>query len=233
MRFEREIFAPLPLDFIFPYFERFSFYDHHGSFREAWSEPACSVGDRPTDVEPSEGKYHFVMDVHDFLSVYPFPIGMHISSVTCTFVTFAQNARWEKFVVDGSMLRTAEEFLSMLYIGSRAASETSPGVLRHIIGPPSYCRGGATSSAPRLKGCTSGQAVKPAGRPEHSPSAADKAAVLEVPGDGGNSGAAEACAPSTASDSLSIERPASSFLSFTLARTAGSKFNITKSTKTR
>ena len=138
VRFEREIFAPLPLDFIFPYFERFSFYDHHGSFREAWSEPACSVGDRPTDVEPSEGKYHFVMDVHDFLSVYPFPIGMQISSVTCTFITFAQNARWKEFVVDGSMLRTAEEFLFMLYIGSRAAGETSPGVLRHIIGPPSY-----------------------------------------------------------------------------------------------
>ena len=40
--------------------------------------------------------------------------------------------------MDGSMLRTAEEFLCMLYIGSRAAGETSPGVLRHIIGPPSY-----------------------------------------------------------------------------------------------
>ena len=137
-RFEREIYAPIPKDFIFPYFEHFSFYDHHGSFREAWPHPACSVADRPTDVEPSEDKYHFVMDVHEFLAVYPYPIGIQTSSVVCTYTTFAQNHRWLEFLLDGSMRRTAEEFLLMLYVGSRAASETSPGSLRHIIGPPSY-----------------------------------------------------------------------------------------------
>ena len=137
-RFPREVFAPLPVGFVFPYFEHFSFYDHHGSFREAWPSPACSVADRPTDVEPSEGNYHFVMDVHEFLSVYPYPIGIHISSVTCTFVTFAQNKRWAEFIRDGSMLGTAEEFLLMLYIGTRSAGETSPGALRHIVGLPAY-----------------------------------------------------------------------------------------------
>ena len=113
-------------------------YDHHGSFRESWAGPSCSVADRPTDIEPSAGNYHFVMDVHDFLAVYPYPIGVQTSSVTCTFVTFAQNAKWRDFIVDGSMLRTAEEFTLMHYIGNRSASETSPGALRHIFGKPSY-----------------------------------------------------------------------------------------------
>ena len=136
--FARELYAPLPDDFAFPYFEHFSFYDHHGSFRESWAGPSCSVADRPTDIEPSAGNYHFVMDVHDFLAVYPYPIGVQTSSVTCTFVTFAQNAKWRDFIVDGSMLRTAEEFTLMHYIGNRSASETSPGALRHIFGKPSY-----------------------------------------------------------------------------------------------
>ena len=136
--FEREFYAPLATDFTFPRFKRFSFYDHHGSFRETWPEPSCSVADRPTDMEPSEGKYHFVMDVHEFLSIYPFDVPMHISSVTCTWVTWAQNAKWQQFILDGSMRRTAEEFLLMLYIGAQAAGETSPGALRHIVGRPSY-----------------------------------------------------------------------------------------------
>jgi hypothetical protein len=75
------------------------------------------------------------------------------------------------------------------------------------------CRSGGTS-APLLKGCTSGRAVKPAGRPKLNPSAVDKTAVLEVPDDGGNSEAAEACTPSTACDSFFIRRPGGSFPGF-------------------
>ena len=67
-------------------------------------------------------------------------------------------------------------------------------------------------------------AVKPAARPELDPSADDKAAVLVIPGNGGNSGAAEACTPSAACDSLFMRRPVSSFPPFTLAGTAGSRF---------
>ena len=85
------------------------------------------------------------------------------------------------------------------------------------------CRSGA-AFASLLKGCTSGMAVKPAGRPELDPSADDKAAVLVIPGNSGNSGAAEACTPSAACDSLFMGRPVSSFPSFTLAGTAGSRF---------
>ena len=54
--------------------------------------------------------------------------------------------------------------------------------------------------------------MKPAGRPELDPSAADKAAVLEVVDDVGNSAAAEACTPSAASDSSSIRRPGVIFM---------------------
>ena len=65
------------------------------------------------------------------------------------------------------------------------------------------CRSVAVS-ATLLKGCTSGRAVKPAGRPNLDPSADDKAAVLELPCNGGNSGAAEAFTPSAAFGSLVI-----------------------------
>ena len=63
----------------------------HGSFREAWPFASCSVADRPTDVAPSEGKYHFVMDVADFLLVYPHPIECQTNHVDCTFLTFANH----------------------------------------------------------------------------------------------------------------------------------------------
>ena len=75
--------------------------------------------------------------------------------------------------------------------------------------------------------------MKPAGRPKHCPSVDDKATFSGIPCDVGNSGAAEAGMPSTANDSLSMKRPASSFRVFTLVGTADSKLNITKSTKTR
>ena len=74
----------------------------------------------------------------------------------------------------------------------------------------SCCRSGGTSS-PLLKGRTSVQAVKPAGRPELNPSAVDKTAVLDVVDDVGNSEAAEACTPSAASDSFFIRRPGGIF----------------------
>ena len=136
--FLREVYAPLPAGFVFPYFEHFSFFDHRGSFREAWAEPACSVCDRPTDVEPSEGNYHFVMDVYEFLAVYPFPIGTQVNSVTCTFTTYAQHHKWKQFFLDGSILATADQLLFMLYVGSRAACEHSPSILRDIVGRPDF-----------------------------------------------------------------------------------------------
>ena len=83
---------------------------------------------------------------------------------------------------------------------------------------------GGAVLASLLKGRTSGLAVKPAGRPELNPSTDDKAAVLVILGNGGNSAAAEACTPSAAGDSLFMRRPVSSFTFFTLAGTAGSRF---------
>ena len=89
--FEREFFGAPPAGFEWPRFRAVAFYEHHGSFREAWPFASCSVADRPTDVAPSEGKYHFVMEVADFLLVYPHPIECQTNHVDCTFLTFANH----------------------------------------------------------------------------------------------------------------------------------------------
>ena len=137
--FEREFFGAPPANFRWPFFRAVAFYEHHGSFREAWPFASCSVADRPTDVAPSEGKYHFVMDVAEFLLVYPHPIECQTNHVDCTFLTFANHSNWWRFVLDGSMLARADEFLLMLYIGRHAGNENPPGALEHIVGPPSTC----------------------------------------------------------------------------------------------
>ena len=134
--FDREISWPVPDDFVWPYFERFAFYEHRGSFRDSWPGPACSVADRPTDAPPLEGDFHFVMSVHAFLAVYPYPIGIQTHSVTCYFTTYAQNQRWPEFIKSGQMFEKVEENLLMLYIGDRAMGEHPPSALDYAIGPP-------------------------------------------------------------------------------------------------
>jgi hypothetical protein len=78
------------------------------------------------------------MDVYLFLSVYPYPVGTQTSGVTCTFSTWANNANWSSFVASGELKAKAEEFLFMLYIGSRAAGEHPPSCFEAVIGPPSF-----------------------------------------------------------------------------------------------
>ena len=136
--FPREYAWPLPSGFEWPVFGRFAFHEHSGAFREAWPEASCSVADRPTNVPPSEGKYHFCMDVYLFLSVYPHPVGIQTSGVTCTFSTWANHASWRSFILSGQLKAKAEEFLFMLYIGARAAGEHPPSCFEAIIGPPSF-----------------------------------------------------------------------------------------------
>ena len=134
--FEREFFGPPPIEFAWPLFEFISFYDHHGSFRESWSGPSCSVANRPTDVPPSEGKYHFIMDVHAFLAVYPHEVLDQTSGVTCTFGAWANHTNWHLFVRSGELFASAEEFLFMMYVGRRSALEHPPSALEVIVGPP-------------------------------------------------------------------------------------------------
>ena len=134
--FPREFRAPLPADFKWPRFERFAFFEHRGSFRDAWGIPACSVADRPTDVPPADGNYHFVMDVFDFLAVYPYPIIAHTSSVPCTCTAWANRTNWQRHVETGAMWHTCESFLFMLHVGVHAACEHSHSMLEYVVGPP-------------------------------------------------------------------------------------------------
>ena len=136
--FPREYSWPLPDGFEWPKLEFFAFYEHSGAFREAWPSLACSVANRPTDVAPSNGKYHFCMDVHLFLSVYPYPIGTCTTGVTCTYSTWANHSNWREHVKSGKIKEKAEEFLFMLYIGARTAGEHPPSCFEAVIGPPSF-----------------------------------------------------------------------------------------------
>ena len=79
-----------------------------------------------------------MMDVFAFISAYPYPIGTQVNSVSCTFTTYAQNHQWRDFFVDGSIFHSADQLLFMLYVGSRAASEHSPSILRDVIGSPDF-----------------------------------------------------------------------------------------------
>ena len=138
--FAREFTSPLPPSHWLncPRFAFIAFYEHSGAFREAWPPPSCSVAHRPTDVEPGVGKAHYIFDVHEFLAHYPHPIDTHNSHVECTHTTWAQHKFWPDFIREGKILRTAEEFLLMLYIGKHAALEHPPSALEHVIGPSDF-----------------------------------------------------------------------------------------------
>ena len=136
--FEREYAWPLPDGFVWPEFEFFSFYEHSGAFRDAWPGSACSVADRPTNAPPPPGKFHFCMDVHLFLTVYPYPIPTSTSGVTCTFSTWANHVNWAGHILTGAIRSKAEEVLLMMYIGDRSAAEHPPSCFEAVIGAPSF-----------------------------------------------------------------------------------------------
>ena len=136
--FPREYTWPLPDDFEWPQFRFVAFYEHSGAFRDAWESPACSVANRPTASPPAEGTFHFCMDVHLFLSVYPHPIHACTSGVTCTFSTWANHANWRVFIESGQILEKAEEFLFMMYIGARSANEHPPSCFEACIGSATF-----------------------------------------------------------------------------------------------
>ena len=75
--FERELRHPFSPGHVYPYAEHFAFFEHSGAFREAWPPPAISVAHRPTDRPPGPDRYHYDMDVFEFISEYPYPIGSY------------------------------------------------------------------------------------------------------------------------------------------------------------
>ena len=140
-RFANEVTWPLPDGYSFPEFQRIAFHEHSGSFREAWAERgflSASVCRRPTMREPSENSTHYIMEVEQFLQVYPHGIEFSTSHVDCGSANWATHAYWAKRVADGSMLQSAEEILSMLALGRRAAAEQAPTAHESLLGAPAF-----------------------------------------------------------------------------------------------
>ena len=141
-RFEREYkLDELPADFKWPKWTHVAFHEHSGEMREAWARAgtgACSVADRRTMLEPSAGCAHFIGSVEGFVDAYPHPIQFQSSHVPCGASNWASWETWPTKVLDGSMLRAAEQLLWILSIGAKTAAEQPPSALEIIVGPPSF-----------------------------------------------------------------------------------------------
>ena len=141
-RFEREYsLDSLPPGFEWPRWTHIAFHEHSGEMREAWAQagiPACSVADRRSVLRPSAGCAHFIGGVREFVDMYPHPIQFQSSHVTCGASNWASWETWRAKVLDGSMLRAAEELLWVLSLGAQAAAEQPPTALEILIGPPSF-----------------------------------------------------------------------------------------------
>ena len=140
---EREVLLPPPPGFVWPIFTHFAFYEHTGEFREAWAPPgsdnrACSVADRPSDLPPSERCWSFVGSVWDFVHAYPHTIRTQTSHVNCGDANWASWRMWPEKILDGRMLRSAEELLWILCIGDRAAAEQPHTAHEATVGPPTF-----------------------------------------------------------------------------------------------
>ena len=156
-RFEREVPWPVPTDFVWPRFAFCAFYEHSGEEREAHAEvlgeATCSVADRRTILPPSRNAWHFICNVRDFLSVYPYPVRHQTNHVTCGRANWAAWRMWPTWILDGSLRATAEEFLWINCIGDRSEGEQPPTALQHLIGPPTYVVNGHQFGGPSKTYC--------------------------------------------------------------------------------
>ena len=153
-RFRNEVTLPVPAEYPWPKVGHFAFYDHTGHFPRAWSElgfPGISVADRRASQQPPHDWLHVIGDVRNFVEAYPYPIGLQTNSVTCTNTNLASKATWHTKLENGSMLRSAEEFLWINHIGVRSAGEQPPTVLETLIGPPSFATNATQHFAARDK----------------------------------------------------------------------------------
>jgi hypothetical protein len=138
-RFPREVVLPAPPGYIFPRFSHFALYESSGAFREAFAArgyAACSVADRPTSRAPSPHCVHYIGSVQQFVRQYPHPLGLVVTHVTCTATTRANQQNWPALIRDGSMMRSAREFVWATSLGAYNASENPPGALEFLVGPP-------------------------------------------------------------------------------------------------
>ena len=156
-RHPREIMLPVPENFVFPEFAFIAFYEHTGEEREAnaavLNQPTCSVADRRSVLPPSEGCYHFIGKVQDFIAVFPHPIRRQTNHVTCGWANWASWRTWAAKILDGSMRRAAEEFLWINCLGDRSWGEQPPTAHQHTIGPPTFTMNGNQHGAANKTYC--------------------------------------------------------------------------------
>ena len=138
----REHRLPLRDDFVMPNVTHHSFYEHTGHVRESWRARgymSASIADRPTQIPPGEGCYHFIGQVYDYVQLLA-RRGMRIyaqtSHVECGPSAWASWRVWPEKIKDGRLLQAAEELLWITCIGERAFSEHPHTAHEHLIGPP-------------------------------------------------------------------------------------------------
>ena len=153
-RYRNEVTLPVPDTYEWPRVHHFALYDHSGHFPQAWSElgkAGISVADRRASKQPPDDWLHVIGDVQDFVNVYPYPIGLQTNSVTCAYMNLASRTTWREKIKDGSMLRSAEEFVWINHIGARSAGEQPPTVLETLVGPPTFSTNATNHFAARDK----------------------------------------------------------------------------------
>ena len=142
----------MPPGFVWPDFGFIAFYEHSGEEREAnarvLDEPTASVADRRSILPPSAKAWHFIGTVHDFVHAYPLPIRRHATHVVCGTANWASWRTWPSKILDGSMLRSAEELLWVSCLGDQSCNEQPPTAHQHIMGPPTYVINGNEFGAP-------------------------------------------------------------------------------------
>ena len=142
--FEREFYLPLPADFIMPAITHFAFHEHKGHVREAWRHSgyiSASIADRPCMIPPSDGCYHFIGQVYDFvqyIAAHGLRVYVNTSHVECGPAAWASWKLWPEKIRDGRMLQAAEELLWIICIGERSFAEQPHTAHEHIIGPPTF-----------------------------------------------------------------------------------------------
>ena len=106
------VMLPVPVEFVWPRFDTFHLYESGGSLREASADLgylAVSVADRPTTREVSPRCMHVEGRVQDFVDVYPFPMPLVTTHVTCGNANRANSVNWRARVADGRMLAECDQ----------------------------------------------------------------------------------------------------------------------------
>lgn len=137
--FANEFRLPLDASFEWPHITRFAFYEDKGCLRESWRARgyiSCSVADRPTQIEPSDGCYHFIAQVYDFVAVFPYPIDVQTSHVECGPASWSSWKSWAQKLLDGRMREAGEEVVWIASIGNRAGAEQPHTAHESTIGVP-------------------------------------------------------------------------------------------------